>query len=251
MVESTGANTHTKRALEELRQRILSGAFPGGTRLFEVALAEDLQVSRTPVREAMSRLTEEGLLERARNGGFLVRSFDFADVLDAIELRGVLEGTAARLAAERGVTEARLKEIRDIVKRLDTCFGSGPDDVDFDTYSELNGQYHLALAALPGSATLEREIGRATRLPFASPSAFLPDRRQLSAFRRSLGLAQDQHHQILNAIIRREGARAEALAREHACAARRNVEYIFANDSSVAQAVPALALVGQGSRPES
>ena len=51
----------------------------------------------------MSRLAEEGLLDRVNSGGFVVRTFGFADVVDAIELRGVLEGTAARLAAERGV----------------------------------------------------------------------------------------------------------------------------------------------------
>ena len=56
-------------------------------------LAKEFSISRTPIREALSRLAEEGLLERARGGGFVVRSFAIADVLDMIELRGVLEGT--------------------------------------------------------------------------------------------------------------------------------------------------------------
>ena len=92
-VSQVPGNTHSKRALFRLRQRIVEGEIPGGTRLYEVALAEKLQISRTPVREAMSRLAEEGLLDRANGGGFLVRSFSYADVVDAIELRGVLEGT--------------------------------------------------------------------------------------------------------------------------------------------------------------
>ena len=74
-------------------------------------LAKEFSISRTPIREALSRLAEEGLLERARGGGFVVRSFAIADVLDMIELRGVLEGTAARLAAERGVSAAKLAGI--------------------------------------------------------------------------------------------------------------------------------------------
>ena len=56
------------RALMELRKKILSGDYPGGTRLFEVSLAETLQISRTPVREVMSRLAEEGLLDRLADG---------------------------------------------------------------------------------------------------------------------------------------------------------------------------------------
>jgi len=103
MTLTDAASTHTLRARIEVRERILRGDLPGGTRLFEVALAEDLGISRTPVREAMSRLVEEGLLERVRGGGFTVRRFALADVIDTIELRGVLEGTAARLGAERGL----------------------------------------------------------------------------------------------------------------------------------------------------
>lgn len=246
MDRQTTAKTHTMRALVELRKRILDGAIPGGTRLFEVALAEDLQISRTPVREAMSRLAEEGLLERARSGGFLVRSFAYADVLDTIELRGVLEGTAARLAAERGVSERALKEISTIVRALDGCVGVSPDDVDFDSYSELNGEFHNALATLPRSATLERELARAKQLPFASPSAFLPDKTKLSDFRRSLQVAQEQHREIVTAIAQRQGSRAEALAREHACAARRNLEYIFSKERNRVTTVPGLALVAPG-----
>ena len=110
--------THGMRALIELRQEDPGTAsFPAGTRLFEVPLAEALAISRTPVREAMSRLAEEGLLDRAQGGGFVVRTFAFADVVDAIELRGVLEGTAARLAAERGVAPAALVRIRNVVAR--------------------------------------------------------------------------------------------------------------------------------------
>src|SRR5512138_1879456 len=137
MSEATG-NSHTMRALVELRQRILSGELQGGKRLLEVPMAELLQISRTPVREAMSRLVEEGLLERAKSGGFIVRAFGLEDVIDAIELRGVLEGTAARLAAERGVDAKALAGINATVAELDKCFGKSPGEIDFETYSRLN-----------------------------------------------------------------------------------------------------------------
>ena len=84
MSERRGS-THTKRATYELRHRIVQGELAGGTRLYEVALADELNISRTPVREAMSRLAEEGLLQRAPGGGFMVRSFTYRDVIDYLK----------------------------------------------------------------------------------------------------------------------------------------------------------------------
>lgn len=227
MVLQMSGLTATLRAVTELRQRILDGHLPGGTRLFEVALAADLGISRTPVREAMARLAEEGLLDRAPGGGFMVRAFSLEDAVDAIELRGLLEGAAARLAAERGAGAAALAALRDIVGRIDAVLGAGAG-VDLAAYADLNTAFHAALAGLCGSAVLSREIDRAVRLPFAAPSAFVPGRGDGPGFLQTLMVAQSQHHALAEAIAAREGARAEAIAREHARAARRNVERLFA-----------------------
>lgn len=242
-MDAVSGKTHAIRAVIALRQQIMNGALPGGSRLFEVQVAEALNISRTPVREAMSRLAEEGLLDRAPNGGFVVRTFSFTDVIDAIELRGVLEGTAARLAAERGADAGGMERIRAIVRDLDTCFGVDLHHVDFERYSELNEAFHHELAALAGSEVVRREVERITRLPFASPSAFLPDNANIGAFRRSLHVAQAQHHAIVEAIALGEAFRAEAMAREHARAARRNLDYIMSQDRSVIDRVPELALI--------
>ncbi|MCC5989306.1 MAG: GntR family transcriptional regulator [Pararhodobacter sp.] len=241
--QNTSGRTHGLRAQIELRKRILNGEIAGGTRLYEVALADELNVSRTPVREALSRLAEEGLLERARGGGFVVRSFAVADVLDMIELRGVLEGTAARLAAERGVEAAKLAAIREILVKLDCCFGSAPGDVDLDRYAVLNAAFHEAMSKLAGSAVLEREIARVVRLPFASPSAFLPHRARIEALGQTLAPAHAQHHAIVAAIAAREGSRAEALAREHTRAARVNVTQLFTSDNEAETGVPGQGMV--------
>ena len=243
MAKQAEAATHGRRAVIELREKILSGEMPGGMRLFEVPIAELLDISRTPVREALSRLTEEGLLERLPGGGFVVRRFGFADVVDAIELRGVMEGMAARLAAERGVPEDQLRKLEDTVLRLDSCFGEQPDEVDFDAYSELNELFHHQLAGLAGSEMIRREVERAGSLPFASPSAFLPDRADIASFRRSLRGAQEQHRSMVAAIAAREGTRAEAIAREHARTARRNLEYMLNEDPGLMSRVRGLALI--------
>lgn len=238
MADERGS-THAKRAAYDLRQRILKGEMPGGTRLYEVALADEMAISRTPVREAMSRLAEEGLLERARGGGFVVRSFSQADVVDAIELRGVLEGTALRLAAEAGVQDRAIAEAREILTRIDTALAAG-DVAMLDPYGELNGLFHEEIAAFCPSAIVRRELDRVKSLPFASPSAFVFKRLDSPAMINSLVIAQAQHHAMLDAVEAREGARAEALAREHARIARANLE---SRAKSADEGHPALALI--------
>lgn len=242
MGEAT-ARTQAMRIVMELREKILSGELTGGTRLLEVPLAEELQVSRTPLRDAMSRLAEEGLLDRGKNAGFIVRRFTFEDIIDAIELRGVLEGTAARLAAERGARAPHMERVRGVLGRLDDCFGAQPGDVDFEAYSELNAEFHAELAQLAGSDVMRRELDRVCRLPFASPSAFLPHKANVEAFRLSLNTAQEQHHALVDAIARREAFRAEAIAREHARAARRNLEYAMEKGADLMGDLPTLALL--------
>lgn len=239
------AKTYGLRAQIDLRQRILNGELPGGTRLYEVALAEEMNISRTPVREALSRLAEEGLLERTRAGGFVVRSFKKADVLDIIALRGLLEGAAARLAAEKGVCATKLAKARQLLCALDSCFGPAPGDVALERYSELNDAFHLLLSQFAESPVLEGEIARVVRLPFAAPSAFLPHRARLDALAATLVPAHAQHHALLNAIAARQGSRAEALAREHCEAARANVELIFDSPLIPQTSLPALGLVTQ------
>lgn len=243
MTMENSGKTHASRAVIELRQRILSGDIPGGTRLFEVQLANEMKISRTPVRDAMSRLAEEGLLERARSSGFVVRSFSFSDVIDAIELRGVLEGTAARMAAERGVGDNALATAWAIIARLDACFGTTIGDVAFESYSELNSDFHREIAELSGSRLIRRELERVKQLPFASPSAFLPDKANIHAFHKSLTIAQEQHRAMIAAIAAREGTRAEAIAREHARMARMNLEFILLEDRGPISSHPGLALV--------
>jgi len=236
------SQSQSLKALLALRDMVLSGALPAGERLYEVALSEEIGISRTPLRDALARLQQEGLLDRLPNGGYAVRVFSFEDVIDAIEPRGVLEGTAARIAAERGADTA---DMRHIVGRLDLVVNVGPAEMDFTAYAELNAAFHACLAVLPGSATIRLEVERATSLPFASPSAFLDAQSDVLDFRQSLMTAQAQHRDILDAINRREGARAEHIAREHARLARKNLEYVIRHDRSLIKKVPGLSLVTQ------
>lgn len=235
-----------EKALLGLRQLVMSGAFEARARLSEVALAERLDVSRTPLRQAMDRLVAEGLLERIETGGVRVASFSHRDIVDSIELRGVVEGTAARLAAERGVDSATLSETAAILDGIDAALANGPDEMDFDAYVRLNAAFHAALARMPGSPVIAREVERICRLPLSSPSSFLSGQEVVPDFRASLTRAQGQHRAILDAIAQREGARAEALVREHARLARENLAYVIEAEPSLATRVPGLALVSAG-----
>ena len=230
------------RALIELRTLVLNGAFQQGERLPETALAERLGLSRTPLRHAMDRLVDEGLLERVETGGCRVARFTAADIVDAIELRGVLEGTAARLAAERGVSAEKASEMEALLSELDAAIAP---DLDFKRYTALNARFHDLLAGLAGSPVIAREVARACRLPAASPTAFLQGQEVIPDFRQSLTRAHRQHRGIWEAIRAREGSRAEALAREHARLARDNLEYVLNHRPALADRVPGLSLVAE------
>ena len=189
----------------------------------------------------MDRLAAEGLLEQKPTGGYLVSKFTIDDIKDAIELRGVLEGTAARLAAERGMDTAKGERMAVVLDQLDLAVGG--TELDFPAYVRLNGEFHDLLACLAGSSIVAREVSRASKLPAASPTAFMQGQELIPDFVRSLTQAQSQHRAIFDAISAREGARAEALAREHARLARTNFEYVMNQKPNLVERVPGLSLV--------
>jgi len=229
------------RALLGLRELILSGEFPVGTRMSELPLVERLGVSRTPLRLALASLEHEGLLEILPGGGYAVREFTQADIYDAIELRGVLEGTAARFAAERGIGAPHLKAMRALCDEMDEVVHQSDAD-SFWRYVELNQRFHAHFLEAAASPVLERALERIISLPFASPSAFVLAQAELPESREILVIAQDHHRSLVDALERGEGARAEALAREHARVARRNLEIVLRN-REVLERMPGASLI--------
>ena len=222
-VDDSGGSQAVKAQLR-LREMILAGELPGGTRIAELTLVERLGVSRTPIRAALMRLEQEGLLEVLPNGGYAVRTFSERDVSDAIELRGTMEGLAARIAAERGVATVVLAEARACLDEIDALLQQPAlDDEAFTRYVAHNQRFHNLLAEMAGSGVLSRELERVVNLPFASPSGFVVVQANSPQARDMLIVAQDQHRQVLDAIERREGARAEAIMREHSRIAQRNL----------------------------
>ncbi|HET9207567.1 MAG TPA: GntR family transcriptional regulator, partial [Burkholderiaceae bacterium] len=207
-----------KRALPaELRKLIIEGHYAAGTRLAEIPVAEALGVARTPVRLAFRTLEQEGLLQRVGKRGLEVRAFTEADVLCAVEVRGVLEGLAARRLAEAGVPPPLMAELEGCLADGERVLaGTRLSAADVDRWSALNQRFHGAIVGATGSRVIGDAIARNNHLPFAAADSITIDKRALPAELRKLQLAQLQHRLIVEALRRGESARAETLMREHA-----------------------------------
>jgi len=230
--------SQTVKAMLRLRQLILDGYLKPGERVPELQLVEHTGVSRTPIRAALIQLAEEGLLEPSTSGGFLVRQFDEQEVFDAIDLRGTLEGAAARRAAERHLSHDQLAPLRDCVGAMDAIAGKRSLDTQhFYDYVRLNEEFHRLLVVLANSAVLGRAIERVLALPFASPSAFVLAQSELPHAHKILITAQDHHRAILNAITSGDAVEAERLARDHSILAKRNLQSAGTHETQMRRVV--------------
>ena len=242
--------SQTGRTLLNLRGMLLRGDFRPGERLSELPLVARLGVSRTPIRLALDRLAHEGLLEVSPTGGFVVRAFTLEDIWDAIETRGVLEGSAARLAAERLTGDSELNHLRECRDNLDAMVratdGSDsiiePDIDSFARYLDLNEAFHSAIVDLAKSPMLRRAIDHVISVPFTSPSALVYIRAKLPRAIEMLAISHEHHHAIVEAIEHREGTRAESLTREHSRMGRRNLETAL-SDANILSMVPGASLI--------
>jgi GntR family transcriptional regulator of vanillate catabolism len=204
------------RVVVALREMILRGDLAPGERLGEVALAERLGVSRTPIRQALPALAREGLLAAAGARGYLVRAFSARDVLEALDVRGVLEGLAARMVAERGAPPELLRELTRCLVEGEEIFARGHLlETDESRYSDLNGRFHALIVEAAGSRAIADALARNDHVPFAAARAVAFDRLDKASMFDILRYAHHQHHAIVRALEAGEGARAEALMREH------------------------------------
>lgn len=233
--------TQITRTVLRLRELILSGEFAPGERLAELPLVARLGVSRTPVRLALAALEHEGLVRVLSGGGYAVREFTHDDIRDAVELRGVLEGTAARFAAERGAPARTLRAmgaLNDQIGALVHC----TDYESFERYLGLNQRFHARLLESSRSPLLARSLGPVQSLPFAGPSAFVLAEAEHPASRDILIVAHRQHTDLLDAIGARQGSRAEAIAREHARLAATNLALVIGH-RDVLERIPGAGLL--------
>ena len=208
--------SQTLRALFEMRELLVRGEFKPGERIREIPLAARLGVSRTPLRLVLDRLEHEGLLKARPKGGFVARQFSLQDILDVIELRSVLEGMAARLAAERLESKNELAGMHQAIDEIDLVLARRPVNVDtVVAYIPSNARFHAELLNLAKSSMLRRSMEQVLVLPFSSPNAFAASGPDADDWNEALTVSQWQHRVIAESIANKDSARAEAVAREH------------------------------------
>lgn len=202
--------TLAQTATDRLRAALLEGLFGPDEKLNEESLSATLQVSRTPVRSALHSLAAEGLLDYVPNRGYSVRSVDLARLTSIFDVRGVLEGLAARLAAEHGMDEPLQAAYREALAEGDRVMGKGRLlAADRAIFSEVNARIHGAILDAADNRMLHDMIRLCHNIPVSSDRNVMWD--DLPWLRRS----HDDHHRMFEAILMRDGTRAEQLMREH------------------------------------
>lgn len=202
LIPLAGEVLHTAVA-QRLRTLIVEGKLAPGEKLNERELAARLQVSRTPLREALKLLTAEGLVEHLPNRGAQVAQLSEADVAHAFEVIAMLEGLSGELACAR-ITEAELAEIRALNYEMRAHHARG----DLSEYYRINAAIH-------------RAINRAARNPVLT-EVFDRINARLQAVRFRSNFDTDkwnnavrEHEEMLQALARRDGARMRAILIEH------------------------------------
>jgi GntR family transcriptional regulator of vanillate catabolism len=220
---------------ERLRRLLLDGAFEPHHHLQEIALADLLGASRTPVRGALATLAQEGLLTNRPKRGYFVRPIQLKEIMDAHRVRGQLEGLACRLLCEQDPDPdllGRFATFVNVGERI-LAAGAAPDDYAA-TWWENNDQFHTALVNATGNASLIDAVNRTLALPLVSSRVA----RWYTA--EEVRVSQYHHLVIVEAIAKRQAERAEAMMIEHVYIGSERMRSSFtASGGGQASAAPA------------
>jgi DNA-binding GntR family transcriptional regulator len=206
--------TLTDQAYASIRSMIFEGRLPAGSHVTEAALVRQLDMSRTPIREALTRLATEGQLLASPGRGFIVVEISAADLIDIYGVRARLEGLATEEAAER-CSRTDLARLEDLYEAMETARTAGEDE----RLAFLNGQFHAVVAQASGNAYLQAMLDDIREVfdRFRTTALALPGRRDD---------AHHEHGQLIEALRRRDRGAARELGEQHverALAARHQV----------------------------
>jgi GntR family transcriptional regulator of vanillate catabolism len=201
----------------ELRKMIVDGVFSSGDRIAEIPLAERLEVSRTPVRAALAMLEQEGLLLASPTGGYTVQQFTLEAISDAIDVRGTLEGLAARQLAESGLPRQISEALNACIQEGDSILSRGRLDSDrVARFAEMNIKFHGLIVEGSGNLAIKRALAANNGVPFSGATSVMATLPEPLESYQGLVHAHYAHKSIVDALVERQGARSEALMREHA-----------------------------------
>ena len=190
-------------AYQEIRRHIVEGSLPPGTRLIEKRLTNSFGISRTPLREALRRLEQDGLIERHVGGGMSVTKLTLDELEEDMRIRAVLEGYCAALAADR-ISEEALTEL--FAAHEDAADAIQRDDLE--ALASSNTRFHDGINTASGSPRIVAMVNDIRESILRYRSEALADE---TTRKRSFA----EHLEILTAIKQRDSERAEKLMRAH------------------------------------
>lgn len=188
---------------ESLREAIIQGKLGPGERLMEIQLAEEMGVSRTPVREAIRKLELEGLVVMIPRKGAYVAGLSLKDIADVFEIRRALEGLAAELASERA-TDEELEEMERYLVKISEEIETG----DVDKVVETDTGFHSLLYKASRNERLTQIINNLREQIQRSRTTSL-------SYPGRMKIAVEEHRKIVEAVSARDGELARKLAHEH------------------------------------
>ena len=199
------------KVFQQLKNSILAGEFENGAELREIALAKKLGVSRTPVREALRQLEQEGLVEIYPNRGAYVKGITYKDVEDIFRIRARLEGLCAEMAVS-SITHEQLDKLDEII--LLSKFYE--EKKDMEHLLKMDSQFHEVLFESCGSKMLEHQLKDYHQ--YVQKARLRSLKRQERAKK-----STQEHEEILLAIKDRDAQRADELATRHILNAIANI----------------------------
>ncbi|MDJ0823840.1 MAG: GntR family transcriptional regulator [Paracoccaceae bacterium] len=202
---------------DSLEGMIFDGTFGDGDRLDEVQLAERFKVSRTPIREALQRLAQSGLVEQIPRRGVFVRQPGPVELIEMFEVMAELESACARLAATR-ITDAALRDLLETNARCNAAVAAR----DADGYYRENERFHAILYRQSGNSFLEQECLRLHR-------RLMPFRRVQLRLRGRLKQSMAEHEAILAALEDGDGLRASEELRNHVAVQGEKFHHLMAS----------------------
>ena len=194
--------TKSTYVFETLKERILNGTIRQGENLVISKLSEEFQVSIIPIREAISRLESEGLVKVSPHKGATVTELHFENLSAIIEVRGVLEAYAARLAAAQ-LTEEDFRQLEVLANRAKEC----AEEEDFRGFFEVNAQFHRMINEKAGNEMLTKQIYEVWDGDW-SKNIFLKRTDKMAE-------SAEEHFEILDAMRRKDYAQVEQSVRKH------------------------------------
>jgi phosphonate utilization transcriptional regulator len=215
--------------LDEVRQRIVSGALVPGAKLTEATLAQELGVSRGPIREALRMLEEAGLVRQEKNRGVFVRELPLSEALELFELRALIDEAAGRRLAA-SATPQQLKHLRGLVDEMERATKTQA----LDEYHALNLAFHDAVVAFAGNAKMTALYRRLFDELALLRRRNLDDERGLPASAR-------EHRAILKAIAAGDALAAGSALQQHAMDSRARIAAQYAAPPLQPSLAPALA----------